>query len=129
MEKNNLFASTFTVLSLGRCDRAISDISLSVLLLLGVMSAVIFLVHYNMYLPNALNRATISVLTIWNGFFMFVVTVESNPTVSPEKRIFSAVPIPVTCKKKIKKKDTFEIFVTINKYESVMKILSVERPS
>lgn len=46
------------------------------------------------YLPNALNKATISVLVNWKSALKSALTVESSPILLPENRIFKAVPIP-----------------------------------
>ena len=57
--------------------------------------------HLFSYLPNALNKETISPRVSWNGicdFLCSLVTVDSGPIESPEKRIFRAVPIPVIWK-------------------------------
>ncbi len=49
------------------------------------------------YLEKPLNKATISDLESWNVFFELASTVESEPSVLPEKSIFKAVPSASVC--------------------------------
>lgn len=55
------------------------------------------------YLPNALKRETISVLLSWKRCLWLALTVDCSPTLSPENRIFRAVPIPCIWCEKINK--------------------------